>query len=648
MKETITITGTSIDGQSYREIFPFDIEEIDLTDSSTRPKIQSIDLTPLHECINLRKLMIGSSIETLHIVFDSYQKERITTGAILELPTDQMLEWFKYSIIPSLIVGDKAFKKIILYVTPIQVEKSRRLLKENFQQNPNEPIRKIEEALFSDTFEVAKVQLVSAYRDIPKKDLFFIGYLTFGTIFVLGFVFLDIGGSFGWMVANSLVEPLLLLFIGFQLFQGLMIQVYIDSLLDKAEQAWSLTFGLWETVVLSPSFTRLSDFLLLIGIVPVVILGGIYQYISKHFGAILGLLWSLTIYSIIKDINSYPRNEIANTSRNWLILSTLNDLWAWFLEQIQFSFSIPYLPLFHELVHFLFTGFLISFIRVLGVLVMFYAVYKQGWKILVQPSGMEVRKDEGGSARLDWHERLALLLGILVALLTIVYDQTPIAQLPIDSLKIGIVIGGIAYVLVYRKQFPPFIKMIISIILLYAILKFIEFLLMFLFIGVGIYTLLDRMIILVGVFIASFLFILFPMFFIMTFMDDMADFSTHFFGESVSFLSPYKTPFEYCFWILLLYFVAIVPLTIPLTLISGSGPIPIFTNLIINILLSNFVIALFVMIFGKYLKKIECKVFPSIKSYRLLSDNFSYFLFYLILFLGTSLYILVILQLFFL
>ena len=75
---------------------------------------------------------------------------------------------------------------------------------------------------------------------------------------------------------------------------------------------------------------------------------------------------------------------------------------------------------------------------------------------MISPARIEIRKEEGGSSKLNWFERIALPIGIFIAILTFYYDQTILSQLPVDAFKIGILVGGILFVLINKQHFQLF------------------------------------------------------------------------------------------------------------------------------------------------------------------------------------------------
>ncbi|MHA1983347.1 MAG: leucine-rich repeat domain-containing protein [Candidatus Hodarchaeales archaeon] len=430
-------------------------------------KLQFIDLSPLQFCEELDEInltyndLYEDDKVQWHVFFYSEQEisEKYKKGVLTVFsdPPSEINKWFNHNVSDIFIAVIKTTEdnlQFVIHENKEIVDNSKLLLRSYVQQKE---MREFAEYVTTGSHRLVSFteleQLASPlskrkkiFNNLNEKKIQY-GYIILGIIIVFGGIWAIemIGGLETLFVEYEFLQWSFLIFLGFQLFQGVMIQSYVDNLIEKGKP------------VLTQFEKRIK-----------VKITSFLTKIHADFGVVVGLVWMTTIYSLFNK--SYPLQE--SLISTWDQVNSLILNW----DFIRFRIQLPLvqLPALDQLINPLFLGDTGLLVRVITILIMFYAVYVGGYGVLIHPSKKKLRIEDG--AKINWFERSALLIGLILAFLAIGFDKSILSQLPIDVFKVGILIGGFGYILNKREHSNGFLQTILVISLLYFILIIVNFL----------------------------------------------------------------------------------------------------------------------------------------------------------------------------
>ncbi len=455
------------------------LAEIDLSPLAEVPNLEMVnldqnqlrvvDLTPLKPCREVAITLDDNPILTdeghlqWHVVFQPPRIPplSIERGVLLRVEAhgvEDAIRWFEAPDMDVHVPTLQHFREqledriqFVIHAPKILVEKMQAILGDMMTRRTSGFVAELVECIAKDP----KFGIVSA--DIGKKDPLQrklmkaapqLSYLILGTaIIMISMVLGDILGVKSVLIAEEMFQFVFIAVIGIQLFQGIMIQSYVERTIQKVERAMHL--GERTLKRFNVPTNRLKS-----------IIGGL----RLHFGVLVSFIWLFAVYSLLRSLTKNPKPDLE--SPNWTVVSTLSSL----LDLVAII-GTPLPEIFPDLIellsNFIFGGFLGILVRVIPLLLMFFAVYQYGWGTLLHQSKKEMR--ELGEDKVDWYEYLALLIGLVLVILVVGYELTGLSELPVSMFKLGLIIGGIGYLLFNQKQARWFLQTLLLVMhLLFA------------------------------------------------------------------------------------------------------------------------------------------------------------------------------------
>ena len=161
---------------------------------------------------------------------------------------------------------------------------------------------------------------------------------------------------------------------------------------------------------------------------------------------IITIIWLLAVKSIVKQSKSFNVLQYIEGLDIIQIIQSVQGNTAISINQlVTYVPFLNLLPSFPEISAFLFNDVTGVFFRSVGILTIFWAIYKGGYRVLLDPS--KVKQRGTGIDKLDWYEVMALPLGIFFALISASVEQSTLTGLPSFIFQLGLVIGGFAFLI---------------------------------------------------------------------------------------------------------------------------------------------------------------------------------------------------------
>ena len=465
---------TSLDLSPYQESRP-SLNELAIGDN----QITNLDLSPLEHQRNLKWLNLYenplSSIVGLidfHLYFESgiehYEDEQLKgiSKTVKVDPTINQSHWFLHpdfntpeivNLFSALEAANPDRLRLVVHQPRSVVDASRTALAMARLAGTITGFGTIVSKLISADPKrlLVSSEPSSSLRTKLKAKAGVISYLVLGLgLLAIALIFGNFLNLETQLISHPALQLVFLALLGVYIFQGLMIQSYIESNLLKLETGVELLSNKFKLPIkwLIPFIDRLR----------------------VHFGVVVGFIWLLTLTSILSESVSTTNQNMLNPDQlaNWDFLIPLLTLW----NSLKLDLTLPnlILPEFNLLTSFIFTEFIGLAIRVLGILLMFYAVFQKGWGVLLHPGRAKDRVH--GEALLDWHEVMALPIGLFLVVLSIGYDFTILSTFPVDAFKLGLLLGGLGYALLVPHHGRWFIQTVVLVTLGYFSILMLVFL----------------------------------------------------------------------------------------------------------------------------------------------------------------------------
>ncbi|MDH5400928.1 MAG: hypothetical protein OEZ01_00925 [Candidatus Heimdallarchaeota archaeon] len=439
--------------EQYNQIFP-SLKIRNLEDNNPIDKLVIIDLKTYNSLTNDEKKELHTKYYQKKFYMDDqyFNPSQEIFNSYITIDNNILLVNDLIEDI-DVLIQNKLFQQYINdYIEAIEVicpfprNKLKHLLNEYMRSF--EPNEKLLANKFYENIYLNKGNIIEKYipNYIPNYVTFL--YFIIGSLIVFGFK-LTVGATD--LYINGWLEQIILaIFFVFQVYQGFTIQEYAKNFIERLEnfnnQISSLKIG---SSITSKLFVFISK-------------------LRSSFGVLVILVWISALTSIDKTLGKLDLFDYSFGNEFLDDFVTVIGSIVLFLSSFNVKFLLPELPF---LSFAFFSDFFSIFIRSLGILGVFWAVYEGGWKVIIFPTLVEER-DFGD--KLDWYEVLALPIGIAVLIIGLIIDNSRVASLPIILFQLGLLLGGVLHAVVNKRDRYQMFFTLIFIICLGLSLSLIE------------------------------------------------------------------------------------------------------------------------------------------------------------------------------
>ncbi len=234
---------------------------------------------------------------------------------------------------------------------------------------------------------------------------------------------------------DALINVGILVYFIFLVHSGIIFNLCVFSLIDRVE---FISHHVDADDTISTTFSQRSR--------PFKNLSVIFmEKLRSSMGIILGVVWILSVRAVSSKSRTLQLTDSLNIIEFVLLRRIIHQIHHFlkdFFTVFPLDFLIYSLPELNDL---LFKDMTSIFFLIASILLIFWVIYDKGWKVLIDPTMTEDR--EHGKDQLDWHERLALPLGLLIAFISIVVDQSSLQGHPTYLFQLGLMLGGLLFLL---------------------------------------------------------------------------------------------------------------------------------------------------------------------------------------------------------